>query len=97
MSTNSNIATLGRFVVTTYPADIGKFKTPSLRNVAITAPYMHDGSIATLEEAVKYETYYLVNASDQTTNLMYEEQADIVEFLKSLTDVRYEKARSYLP
>ncbi len=46
------------FVVTLSPADIGKFRTPSLRNVALTAPYMHDGSVATLEEAIELEANY---------------------------------------
>ena len=44
----------GRQLVTTVDADRGKFKVPSLRNVAITAPYMHDGSIATLEAVVEF-------------------------------------------
>ena len=37
-----------------YPSDPRKFKTPTLRNIAITAPYMHDGSIATLEEVLDH-------------------------------------------
>jgi cytochrome c peroxidase len=45
---------LGRHEVTLDPADLWKFKTPSLRNVAVTAPYMHDGSLATLEEVVRF-------------------------------------------
>jgi cytochrome c peroxidase len=94
MATDAAVAALGRFVVTGRPADIGKFKTPSLRNAAMTAPYMHDGSIATLAAAVDYEVYYRDIASEQTTNLTPQEQADIVEFLKALTDVRYEKAES---
>ncbi|MEM1316512.1 MAG: di-heme enzyme, partial [Pseudomonadota bacterium] len=36
------------------PSDMGRFRTPSLRNVALTAPYMHDGSVATLEEAIRH-------------------------------------------
>jgi cytochrome c peroxidase len=36
------------------PADLGRFKTPTLRNIALTAPYMHDGSIATLEEVLDH-------------------------------------------
>ena len=44
----------GLFEMTNDPADKGKFKPPSLRNVAKTAPYMHDGSIATLEEVVRH-------------------------------------------
>jgi cytochrome c peroxidase len=45
---------LGVFEHTRKPADVGKFKTPSLRNVALTAPYMHDGSVATLEEVLDH-------------------------------------------
>jgi cytochrome c peroxidase len=45
---------LGIFEFTKDPRDVGKFKAPTLRNVAITAPYMHDGSIATLEEVLDH-------------------------------------------
>ncbi|MEO1088462.1 MAG: di-heme enzyme, partial [Acidobacteriota bacterium] len=45
----------GAFEITNEPSDMGKFRPPTLRNVAVTAPYMHDGSIATLEEVI--ETY----------------------------------------
>ncbi len=44
----------GRFAVTGDPRDRGRFKTPTLRGVALTAPYMHDGSLATLEEVVEF-------------------------------------------
>ncbi len=44
----------GLFIFTGDPADMGKFRPPSLRNVALTAPYMHDGSIATLEEVLDH-------------------------------------------
>jgi cytochrome c peroxidase len=44
----------GLFEVTHQPADVGKFKAPTLRNIAVTAPYMHDGSIATLEDAIEH-------------------------------------------
>lgn len=44
----------GLFDVTKDPRDVGKFKAPTLRNIAVTAPYMHDGSIATLEEAIDH-------------------------------------------
>ena len=47
-------ADLGRFEVTNDDSDRGKFKTPTLRNVALTGPYMHDGSIATLREVVQF-------------------------------------------
>ena len=45
---------LGRYVVTEQEADRGAFKTPTLRNVAETAPYMHDGSMATLAEVLDF-------------------------------------------
>ena len=44
----------GRFAVTGDSADLGAFKTPSLRNVAVTAPYMHDGSLATLDDVIAF-------------------------------------------
>ncbi|MGO4781610.1 hypothetical protein AB4084_39600, partial [Lysobacter sp. 2RAB21] len=56
--TEVDIAGLGHFVASRKPADLAAFRTPSLRNVALTAPYMHDGSVATLEEAVDQEVYY---------------------------------------
>ena len=45
---------LGIFEHTRKPEDVGKFKAPSLRNVELTAPYMHDGSIATLEQVLDH-------------------------------------------
>jgi cytochrome c peroxidase len=87
---DEDIAELGLFVVTLKPADIGKFRTPSLRNVALTAPYMHDGSIATLEDAVEWEIYYRTRSNDAKDVvpplvLTPDEKADLVEFLKALT------------
>lgn len=77
--------------ITGKPADIGKFRTPSLRNVAVTAPYMHDGSIATLEEAVEHELYYRLQSGKQIL-LTSSEKVDLIEFLKSLTDDRVRRA-----
>jgi cytochrome c peroxidase len=48
------VSDTGAFEITHRPEDVGKFKAPTLRNVAVTAPYMHDGSIATLEEAIDH-------------------------------------------
>jgi cytochrome c peroxidase len=79
------IAALGRFVITKQPRDIGKFKTPSLRNVALTAPYMHDGSVSTLTEAVDVEIYYRSLESGAPLILTPEEKRDLVEFLTALT------------
>lgn len=47
-------ADTGLHGLTADPADVGRFKTPTLRNIAVTAPYMHDGSVATLEEAIEH-------------------------------------------
>lgn len=44
----------GIYEVTGKPEDVGKFKAPTLRNIAVTAPYMHDGSIATLEDVLAH-------------------------------------------
>ncbi len=52
--TNKNTSELGRFVVTTEARDMGSFKTPTLRNIAKTSPYMHDGSLETLKDVVKF-------------------------------------------
>lgn len=62
------------------------FKVPSLRNVAITAPYFHDGSIQNLEDAVKKMAFHQLNKQ-----LSEEEVKSIVTFLKSLTDQRLTK------
>lgn len=80
-----DFAALGRFVVTMDPVDLGAFRTPSLRNVAQTAPYMHDGSVATLEEAVDDEVYYRSSESGRPLLLTPSERADLVAFLRSLT------------
>ncbi len=77
----------GRMQVTGDPADLGKFKTPGLHNVADTAPYMHDGSLATLEEVVEhYDRGGTPNANLDPQifplNLTEQEKADLVEFMR---------------
>jgi len=85
----------GRYEVTKNPDDLGKFKVPGLRNVAVTAPYMHDGSFKTLEEVVEYysDIYSVVNKPlNLDTTLIKpilftpQEKKDLVAFLRSLTD-----------
>jgi len=63
-----------------------KFKTATLRNVELTAPYMHDGSVATLEEAVEHYARGGRGAELKALRLTRQNKADLVEFLKSLTD-----------
>lgn len=81
---DADFAALGRFLVTLDPADIGKFKTPSLRNVAETAPYMHDGGVATLQEAVDLELYSR-GVITYPIILTRSEKTDLIEFLKALS------------
>ncbi|MGC8861799.1 MAG: cytochrome-c peroxidase [Armatimonadota bacterium] len=81
---------VGRAAVTKNPADTGAFLTPQLRNVAETAPYLHDGSEPTLESVVEFYNRggnanpYLDRAM-LPLNLTDQEKRDLVEFLKALT------------
>jgi cytochrome c peroxidase len=85
--------------ITNIESDNGQFKVPSLRNIAITAPYMHDGRFETLEEVVDHYSngikdhqylsdHMISGASGEPRNLMLtpEEEAALVAFLKTLTD-----------
>lgn len=82
---------LGREAVTERESDRGRFKVPSLRNVAVTAPYMHDGSLRTLREVVDhYDRGGQGHANTDPTihplHLTEAEKSDLVSFLNSLTD-----------
>ncbi len=93
----------GLYEFTGDTADMGRYRVPTLRNITLTAPYLHDGSAATLEEIVALyaaggrEITEGPNAGDgrthpnksafvRETDLTEQDQADLVEFLKSLTD-----------
>ena len=86
----------GRSKVTNLPGDEGKFSTPSLRNVALTAPYMHDGRFATLEQVVEHYSSgihrsatldpNLAKHPEKGLNLNTADKAALVAFLKTLTD-----------
>lgn len=73
-------------------ADVGKFRIPTLRNIAVTAPYMHDGSIPTLEEVLDhYEAGGRASNPQQSKSiepltLSEADRRDLIEFLESLTD-----------
>lgn len=83
---------VGRFAVTKAEKDTGAFRTPTLRDVARSAPYFHDGSAATLEEAVMImtgggiENPHLDKVNLVKTELTAEETKDLIEFLKSLSE-----------
>lgn len=96
LDTDAEFTDLGRFKATNMPSDRAKFKVPSLRNVELTYPYMHDGRFATLEEVVDHYNSGVKSSSTadpaientRLTGLMLDAQdkADLVAFLKTLTD-----------
>jgi len=79
-ATGSQEIDKGRFGLTQDPADLHVFKVPSLRNVAKTPPYFHDGSVATLQEAVK-----VMGRVQLGITLSADEVGEIVAFLETLT------------
>ena len=89
---------LGRFLVSGRPTDRGAFKAPTLRDAARTAPYMHDGSLRTLEEVVDFydkggiPNEYL-DVRIKPLNLTDQEKSDLVEFLKSLNGEGWQHAQ----
>jgi cytochrome c peroxidase len=93
----------GRYHITKKAEDIGKFKVPGLRNVAITAPYMHDGSFATLRKVIEYYNNpadFVQNPIGQIDSLLEkplgmteDEMQDLESFLRGLTDRQFEQKR----
>jgi cytochrome c peroxidase len=81
---------VGRFTVTKKPEDTGGFKTPTLRDIAKSAPYFHDGSAKTLEEAVDImlaggkPNQYLVKKNLGPYKILPEQREDLLNFLRSL-------------
>jgi cytochrome c peroxidase len=84
----------GRYNVTKIAADIGKFKSPSLRNIALTAPYMHDGRFNTLDEVLKHYNIGFKNPVNLDVNMAKHVKARmtvpetkaLIAFLNTLTD-----------
>lgn len=98
--TDKRTSELGRLVVTRGFDEIGAFKTPTLRNVAVTAPYMHDGSLKTLRDVmVHYNNGGVTNEGDPVNdflsggirplNLTDEEIDDLVAFMEALTSPEF--------
>ncbi|MBL7773655.1 MAG: c-type cytochrome [Chitinophagaceae bacterium] len=87
----------GRGLITLNSADDGKFKTPSLRNIAVTAPYMHDGRFLTLQSCVEHYNknfHYTANLAPELKSklknrLSEQDVQDIVAFLNTLTDAEF--------
>ena len=95
-----NLNDSGRFLVTRAPEDIGRFKVPGLRNIAITRPYMHNGMFRTLKEVIDYydnPDRFVPDAVNRDTSLAKplhltpQEKKDLEAFLLSLTDYRFLK------
>jgi cytochrome c peroxidase len=89
----------GRALITFLSTDSGKFKTPSLRNIALTAPYMHDGRFKTLAECIDhYNTgfHYAANLDGSLSKqvkgrMSVQDKADLIAFLNALTDHEFIK------
>jgi cytochrome c peroxidase len=93
---------LGRFAVTDRLSEMGAFKTPTLRNIELTAPYMHDGSLKTLKEVIVHYNNGGVTPKDAKVNdflsggirpleLTDAQVEDLVAFLKALTSPQFAK------
>ncbi len=100
--TDPKTSELGRFAISHGLDDLGSFKTPTLRNVAVTAPYMHDGSIETLKDVViHYNNGGVTDVGDPVNdflsggirplNLDEDQIDDLVAFMEALTSPEFEK------
>ena len=97
LDSDADISDIGRQAATGDITDKGKFKVPSLRNVALTPPYMHDGRFKTLEEVVDHYDLHLKQSNSVDPALIQvidngglqltaQDKTDLVNFLKTLTD-----------
>ncbi|BBU62292.1 cytochrome c551 peroxidase [Methylosinus sp. C49] len=104
--TDPKTSELGRFAVTDQFDVIGAFKTPTLRNVAVTAPYMHDGSLKTLKDVVKHynnggrsegdpaQVNDYLSGGIRPLNLSEQQMDDLVAFMETLTTPAYFGAKT---
>jgi cytochrome c peroxidase len=92
----------GRYRLTRNPNDSALFKVPSLRNVAVSAPYMHDGSIATLDAVVEHynsggKSHAHKSSLITPLNLTSQEKKQLIAFLKTLTDDSFIHNKKFTP
>lgn len=94
----NNLNDSGRYLITKDLADLGKFKTPGLRNIALTAPYMHNGMFKTLEDVVDYysntnrivpDAFNKDESLQKPIKFSDRDKKDLVAFLKTLSDKKY--------
>jgi cytochrome c peroxidase len=96
LAVGTDLSELGRFMVTKSYADIGAFRTPQIRNIGITGPYMHDGSLNTLWDVVDHynaggEANPYLDGGMEALDLTEQEIDQVVAFLFTLTDKRFAK------
>ena len=94
----------GRGMVTGLPQDQGKFKTPTLRNIELSAPYMHDGRFATLRETIDFYNFHqkgsntidpVIKSVGEGLRFTNSDVTDMVNFLKTLTDTSFTNNPKY--
>lgn len=104
LDAESDFKDMGRAKFTDRPTDNAKFKTPSLRNIAVTAPYMHDGRFGSLEDVIEHYNSGIKTSSTLDVNihgikdgmnLTNQEKQDLIAFLKTLTDEIYLNNNDY--
>lgn len=96
LDSDTDFVDIGREAVTNKPMDRARFKVPSLRNIELTAPYMHDGRFTTLEEVVDHYNEgihpsstvdpAILATSETGLFLSDQDKVDLVNFMKTLTD-----------
>ena len=86
----------GRYRITMDVKDVGKYKTPSLRNIELTAPYMHDGRFLSLEDVIEHYSNGIKNSNTLDSLLprkgfqfSAQEKGDLIQFLNTLTDENF--------
>ena len=93
----------GRYLISQNELDLGRFKTPSLRNIALTAPYMHDGRIENLSEVIEHYSSKIKSSASLSSPLDQnvggfqfneEEKKALVDFLHTLTDQEFVKNKA---
>jgi cytochrome c peroxidase len=98
--TDKKSSELGRFAVTNKLAEMGAFKTPTLRNIEVTAPYMHDGSLKTLKDVVQHynnggvtpagaKVNVFLSGGIRPLNLKQQQVDDLAAFMQALTSPEY--------
>jgi cytochrome c peroxidase len=95
-------ADTGRARITNHSSDVGKFKVPTLRNISNTSPYMHNGSLASLEQVINH---YMEGGSSHPNKsalikgfqLTPTEKQDLINFLKSLSDEEFLNNKKFIP